>query len=186
MNYKMVHSAEIEKLRISLQFLSFSEAYLYSASLLCANLVSEPSESTYPRGAVVLSLSYHGIELFLKAAILEKKPDEQFKGKPGHDLEYLGKRYEKIYPGKEFNFKVPFGTEEIELVDPDPEIIEEIKKFIAEQKKSTPADQINRYPRDIEGKPWHGIYAFEPTTFSLEIDRVRNDINRLKTKIFKG
>jgi hypothetical protein len=186
MTYKMVHFAEIQNLRASLQFLSFAEAYLYSAFQLCSNLASTPSQSTYPRGTVVLSLSYHGIELFFKAAILEKKPGEQFKGKSGHDLEFLGKRYAKLYPDGKFAFEIPFGTEEIELVTPDPGVVEEIDKFMANHKKATPPDQINRYPRDIEGKPWHGIYAFEPTTFSFEIDRVRNDVTRLKEIIFKG
>lgn len=186
MTYKMVSFAEIEKLRASLQFISFAEAYLYSASQLCSNLASTPSQSTYPRGTVVLSLSRHGIELFLKAAILEKKPDERFNGKSGHDLEFLGKRYAKLYPGGKFAFEIPFGTEEIELVTPDPGVVEESEKLIADHKKATPADQINRYPRGIDGKPWHGNYGFEPTTFSLEIDRVRKDITRLKAIIFKG
>jgi len=59
-----------------MQFLAFSEAYLYSAANLCSILAASPSESTYPKGAVVLSLTFHGIELFLKAAILEKASDE--------------------------------------------------------------------------------------------------------------
>ncbi len=55
-----------------------------------------------------------------EAAILEKVPKEQFCGKTGHDLESLGKRYAKLYPGKKFAFEVPFGTEETKLVNPDP------------------------------------------------------------------
>ncbi|MBW2569261.1 MAG: hypothetical protein JRE47_07785 [Deltaproteobacteria bacterium] len=186
MNYRMVHFSEIESLRASLQFLAFSEAYLYSAAHLCAALAASPTESSYPRGAVVLSLSFHGIELFLKAAILEKVLDEQFCGKAGHDLEFLGKRYANLYPGKKFSFEIPFGTEEIELVNPDPRVIEELNLFMAEHKRATPADQLNRYPRDIEGKPWYGIYAFEPNTFAAVIAKAQQDMTRLKELIFHG
>jgi hypothetical protein len=186
MNYQMVHFSEIESLHASLQFLAFSEAYLYSAARLCAVLAASPAESTYPRGAIVLSLSFHGIELFLKAAILEKVPDEQFGGKAGHDLELLGKRYVNLYPGKKFTFEFPFRTEEIDLVDPDPRVVKELKIFIAVHKRAAPADQLNRYPRDTEGKPWNGIYAFEPNSFSAVIVKARQDVTRLKELIFNG
>lgn len=184
--YQMVHFSEIESLRASLQFLAFSEAYLYSAARLCADLSEFSEESTYPRGAVVLSLTFHGIELFLKAAILEKLPDEQFSGKFGHDLELLGKRYTNLYPGKKFVFEIPFRTEEAVLVDPDPRVVEELKLFITEHKRATPADQLNRYPRDIDGKPWDGIYAFEPNLFAADIAKAQQDVARLKDLIFNG
>ena len=186
MTYQMVHFLEIGSLHTSMQFLSFSEAYLYSAAHLCSVLVASPSESTYPRGAVVLSLTFHGIELFLKAAILEKVSDEQFKGNSGHDLEQLSKRYTNLYPGKKLAFEIPFRTEEADLVDPDPRVVEELKTFITEHKNATPADQINRYPCDTEGRTWNGIYAFEPTTFSSVITKVQQDVTRLKELIFNG
>lgn len=63
----MVHFSEIESFRASLQFLAFSEAYLDSAARLCAVLAASPAESTYPRGTVVLSLAFHGIELFFES-----------------------------------------------------------------------------------------------------------------------
>ncbi len=186
MDWQMVHFSEIESLSASLQFLAFSEAYLYSAARLCSALAASPTESTYPRGAVILSLSFHGIELFLKAAILEKVPNEQFGGKVGHDLEELGKRYANLYPGKKFSFEIPFRTEETDLVNPDPIVVEELKRSIAEHKRATPADQLNRYPRDIEGKPWDGIYAFEPNSFAAVITKAQQDVARLKELIFHG
>lgn len=185
MNYKMVHFSEIESLRPSLQFLDFSEAYLHAAAGLCIVLAEFPSELSYPRGAVVLSLTFHGIELFFKAAILEKAPTHQFGGKAGHDLELLGKKYEKLYPGTQFTFDIPFRTEEIDLADTDPSVIEELKiKKIAEHKRTTPTDQLYRYPRGTGGKQWSDIYAFEPKLFTADMARVRRDVNRLKELIF--
>lgn len=182
----MVHFSEIEELRASLQFLAFSEAYLESAGRLCGVLAEFPTESNYPKGAVVLSLTFHGIELFLKAAILEKVPGEQFSGNVGHDLDHLGKRYANLYPGKKHAFEIPFRNEEVDLVNPDPRLVEELKILMADHKRSTPTDQLHRYPRDIEGNPWEGIYAFEASSFSLVIKKAHQDIARLKELIFHG
>lgn len=182
----MVHFSEIESLSGSLQFLAFSDAYLESAGKLCDTLAAFPAESTYPKGAVVLSLTFHGIELFLKAAILEKVPTEQFSGKAGHDLDTLHKRYANLYRGKKYAFEVPFRDEEIVLVNPDPRILEELKLQIAEHKQAMPADQLHRYPRDIEGNPWKGIFSFEASSFAVVIATVQEDVSRLKELIFNG
>jgi len=101
-------------------------------------------------------------------------------------LETLVKRYTNLYPGKKFSFEIPFRTEEVELVEPDPRVVEELKTFIAEHKKATPPDQLNRYPRDTEGNPWNGIYAFEPNTFLSVITKTQQDVTRLKELIFNG
>lgn len=186
MAWNMVHFSEIETRRASLQFLAFSEAYLESAERLCIALAASPSKSNYPKGAVVMSLAFHGIELFLKAAILEKSPNEQFSGNVGHDLDHLGKRYLNLYPGKKHAFEVPFRDEEIDLVNPDPLILEELKILIAEHKRATPTDQLYRYPRDTEGRLWKGIYAFEASSFATVIRKSRQDIARLMELIFRG
>jgi hypothetical protein len=182
----MVHFSEIESLSASLQFLAFSEAYLESAGQLCGALAASPSESTYPKSAVVLSLTFHGIELFLKAAILEEVPTEQFGGNAGHDLEHLHKRYTNLYPGKSYAFEPPFRDEEFVLVNPDPRILKELRLQIAKHKRAMPTDQLCRYPRNIEGSPWEGIFSFEASSFAGVITKVQEDISRLKELIFNG
>lgn len=186
MTWHMVHFSEIESLSASLQFLAFSDAYLESAGQLCGALAASPAESTYPKGSVVLSLTFHGIELFLKAAILEKVPTEQFRGNVGHNLDALHKRYADLYCGKEYAFEVPFRDEEIALVNPDPRILEELKLQIAKHKRATPADQLHRYPRNIEGNQWEGIFSFEASSFVGIIATVQENIARLKKLIFNG
>lgn len=182
----MVHFSEIGSLRPSLQFLAFSDAYLESAGRLCDVLDAHPTQSNYPKGAVVLSLAFHGIELFLKAAILEKAPNEQFGGTVGHNLEHLGKRYANLCSGKKYAFDIPFRDEEILLVDPDPRVVEELKIAIAEHNRATPTDQLHRYPRDIQGNAWEGFYSFDATSFAPVISRVQEDISRLRKLIFIG
>jgi hypothetical protein len=186
MNWHMVHFSEIESFRASLQFLAFSDAYVDSAERLCAVLAGSPAESTYPRGAVVLSLAFHGLELFLKAAILEKSPNEQFKGRAGHDLDRLHKRYVSLYRGKKYAFDIPFRAEETHIVNFDPRIVEELKVLILKHKCANPIDQLHRYPRCPKGKPWEGIYAFEANSFAADLTKAQQDIARLKELIFHG
>ncbi|MBN8476123.1 hypothetical protein [Sulfuritalea sp.] len=186
MSWHMVHCSEIESLRTPLQFLTFSEAYLDSAARLCAIRAASPNESSYPRGAVILSLAFHGIELFLKAAILEKAPEERFGGRAGHDIEYLYKRYKNLFPGAEYVIEVPFRKRGIDSSGLNLPITEELRDSVNAHERATPTDQLHRYPRNMEGQPWQGIYAFEPNSFSLTISQVQEDISRLRESIFLG
>lgn len=133
-----------------------------------------------------MSVTLHGIELFLKAAILEKAPNEQFGGNVGHDLARLHKRYANLYPGKKHAFEVPFRDEEVVLANTDSRILEELKLRIAEHKRATPADQLHRYPRDTDGNPWKGFHSFEASSFAGLIGQVQEDIARLKELIFNA
>lgn len=186
MAWNMVHFDEIQSLSPSRQFLEFSDAYVDSAETLCSIIAAEASESSYPKGAVIMSLAFHGIELFLKAAILEKSPGERFKGRAGHDLELLGDKYKALYPNEEYRFEVPFRNEEASLLNPDPQVLEELKRYIEEHKKTTPEDQLHRYPRDMNGNSWKGLYAFEAQLFLGTIAKLRKDIARLNKLIFSG
>lgn len=185
-NFHPLYLSEIAPLPASSQFFVFSEAYLYSAKRLCDILAASPGESSFPRGAVVMSLAFHGIELFFKAAILHKYPTEKFKGCLGHDLECLKKRYANLYPKKEFYFKNPFLDEEIDLSNFDPFVAEQYMLYLDDLKQATPKDQLYRYPKDKEGNPWKGVYAFEPISFSDEISMAQQNIARLKELIVHG
>ena len=126
MTLRMVTESDLAPLSIPLKFLSFSDAYLDSASRLCTVLKRSPRKFNYARGSVVLYLTFHAIELFLKGAILERKPNEKL---GNHDIEVLSRRYKKLYPGMKYEFHAPFiSRNEVDLSDLfSPEIIEEIK-----------------------------------------------------------
>ena len=49
---------------------------LDSAVNLCENMVSSPKKQIYSKGVVILYLTFHAVELFLKGAILKKAPNE--------------------------------------------------------------------------------------------------------------
>jgi hypothetical protein len=168
MNKKIVGNWEIDRSPIPDQFIAFSEAYLDSASRLCKILKLSTRKRSYPRGAVVLFLTFHSIELFLKAAILLKYP----KDKLHHNVERLMGRYKELYPEKQFDFEIPFKTEYI--------------GFEPSHKKPAPPmqDQLSRYPIGKNYETWPGAIAFEPESFLSIIESLQIDFHRLKEEIF--
>ena len=151
-------------------FFSFSEAYIDSARRLCVVLKRSTRKASYQRGCVVLYLTFHASELFLKGAILAKSPNEKL----NHDLQGYYKRYNKLYPQKEYRFEIPFGTEYLGF---EPELIEQLKK------QELPQDQLHKYPTDKSGKKWEGAFAFEPIELLKTIEKLRDDFNAIENMI---
>jgi hypothetical protein len=168
----MVGSWQIDNLPIPLQFMAFADAYLDSGDRLCKVLSRSTRKRSYPRGAVVLFLTYHAIELFLKAAILYRYPKEGLH----HNVEQLHNRYRALYPAKRYEFIVPFKTEYLGF-EPSQ---------LAEKKRSMPTqDKVNRYPSNKKGEVWDGVFVFEPNSFQPIIAQLQADFARLKNEIFK-
>ena len=166
---KMVGNWEIDQRPIPEQFRAFSEAYLDSAYRLCKILKISTRKRTYPRGAVVQFLTFHAVELFLKAAILNKYPNEGLH----HDLEHLKNRYKALYPGKKFNFDEQFKP--TSYLGFEPHEIEPVK---------IPQDQLNRYPINKDFEVWEGAIGFKPESFLMVIERLQSDFDRISEMIF--
>lgn len=184
MTWRMTVESEIASLSIPLQYLLFSHAYLDSASRLCAVLKRSSRKSNYARGSVVLYLTFHAIELFLKGAILERSPNTSVKT---HDVEALRKRYNNLYPGMKYAFHAPFISEEDEAdlnALLGPEVIKEFQIHIKNSKQNNPWHQRHQYPRNLEGQPWAGAVGFEAGAFLVEIQKLKAEIARLKNLIF--
>lgn len=149
------------------QFAAYALAYLDSAQRLCTTLAVSHKRATFERGAVVLYLTAHAVELFLKGAILRKAPTERF----SHDLEHLHNRYVALYPARRFWLtKEPFKTEYFGMD----------KAEIAKAKQCQPAvDQLYRYPEDKSGKPWIALLGFEASSYAKELTVLRADFERL-------
>lgn len=168
---QILASWQLNSMSVPQQFIAFADAYLDSAERLCKVLRISTRKATYERGAVVLYLTFHSVELFLKAAILEQFPNEKLH----HNIEHYNKRYRNLYPKKKYILDIPFQTKYLGFEPP------EIKKL----KKSQPSqEQINRYPIDKNGKKWNGAFAFDPDSFLREIYRLKSDFTRLKNLIF--
>lgn len=165
---RMVGNWELSGKPIPLQFLAFAEAYLDSAYRLCNILKRSTKKRTYPRGAVVLYLAFHSVELFLKAAILKKSPSEGL----SHDIKQLSNRYRALYPGKKYQLEIPFGTEYLGFEPPE------------KLPTPPPQDQTNRYPIDKKYKEWEGAYGFVPESFLSTLENLKTDFDRIKREIF--
>ena len=129
-SWHMLTNSRLLSLPPPQQLESLALAYLESAQSLCDALADDPKDATFEKGAVVLYLSAHAVELFLKAAILRKTPSETF----AHDLEHIYNRYRALFPAKRFAFtSMPFSSEYPGMT----------KQEIAEVKRENP-DQIGR------------------------------------------
>jgi len=184
MTRRMVVESDLASLSIPLKFLSFSDAYLDSASRLCTVLKRSPRKSNYARGSVVLYLMFHAIELFLKGAILERKPNEKL---GNHHIQGLSNRYDNLYKGKKYKFHAPFissGDKADFSEFFSPEDIEQIRIYIKKSEKKNPLDQRHRYPGNREGQPWDGAIGFEPESCLVEIKKLKADIAQLANLIF--
>ena len=183
MTWRMVSESDLASLSIPLRFLSRSDAYLDSASRLCTVLKRSPKKSNYDRGSVVLFLTRHAIELFLKGAILERKPNEKL---GSHDIQALSKQYNNLYRDKKYELHAPFiNKDEADLSDLySPEDIEEVKSFIKKSERKNPPDQRYRYPGNREGQPWDGAVGFEPESCLVVIKKLKADIAQVANLIF--
>lgn len=153
------------------QYFNFAIAYLDSAQRLCNVLSRSTRKATYERGAVVLFLAHHALELFYKAAVLRKNPNER----RSHNLQKLRECYLKFYPEKCLQIPTLFYTS-----------YEECAKEHAARLQglaSIPIDQLYRYPEAKNGKPWQIYDSFEAFSFSIELAGLRKSINLVWNQI---
>lgn len=165
-NWNLLMPDPAESADLPGQYFALALAYLDSAKRLCELLARSYRTATYERGAVVLFLAAHAVELYLKGAILRAAPNETF----SHDLEHLHNRYKVLYPAKRFKFVNVFRVEYPEMSAAER----------AEAKKaSPPVDQLHRYPADKKNNPWPGLYAFEANSFLEDLRHLNTEFRRL-------
>lgn len=158
---------------ISEKLLFYSDAYLDSAVILCESLVNDPKKQTYSRGVVILYLTFHAVELFLKGAVLKKAPNELL----NHKVEDYEKRYNNLYPAKRFKLDLPFKIEHLSF---EPNEIAQLDLEIPSQ------DQVNRYPIDKNGNEWKQPHAFEPYSFQNTLNNLKQNLESVRKEIKKG
>jgi len=168
--WNLLPASRLEALPREQRYFEYSEAYLDSATRLCKVLARSTRKADFQRGAVVLYLVQHALELFYKGAILRKAPKERLV----HGVPALRARYLKLYPAKGFLIQSTFVPSYANLTTAE----------IAQVRGSEPpSDQIFRYPEDKEGTPWQGLFAFEATSFVGEISALKNDFARVRAAI---
>ena len=166
--HRMGHETPIE-----VQFEALALAYLDSAQRLCKILVRSSRKATFERGAVVLYLTFHSIELFLKGGIVRKRPHEHF----GHDVNKLVKRYAKLYPAHKFAFDIPFGLARNASGQ---------QTVTSSEELSGPLHQRMRYPVNHKGMLWQGAEGFEPNSFLEDLSSLESVFRRNITLYSSG
>ena len=152
------------------QYFEYADAYLDSAQRLCTVLARSTRKASFQRGAVVLYLVQHALELFYKGAILKAFPKERL----SHGVPQLRARYLSLYPGKSFRIRPTFVPSYENLT----------KAQVAQVKGlEPPGDQLFRYPEDKRGVPWNGLHAFEAASFCREIGALQEEFNRARAKL---
>lgn len=168
----MIVDSELLELSIPDRFFKYSESYGNGAKALVEKMVSDNSQATWPNAAVVLMLSVHSVELFLKGAIF--KSDSKAKI-AHHNIESLFEKYCQIYKEEKYYFDMPFKTEYLGMSEEEIEVLKE-------NKRPTPS-VLYRYPTETGEVEWEGAYGFEASSFSPVISCLLQDYQRLR-KLF--
>lgn len=167
----MVTDNEIRLLSVSERLFAYADAYLLAATTMCGHMAHGQQSANWPQGAVVLMLSAHSVELFLKGAILARSPTENVWAR-NHNLEKLREDYQRCFQEPDFAWDIPFSIECLGEFD-------EVE--IAQLKGKTPEPSIlYRYPVQKNAKEWEGCYGFEPHSFSVVLKEVRKAFDRIR------
>ncbi|MBN2704784.1 MAG: hypothetical protein JXR23_11305 [Pontiellaceae bacterium] len=172
----MIGNWQISDLEHPKQCLELGLANLDASILLCGMMNSKSFPETFHHAKVIMSLAYHGVELFLKYGIGKKKdgncPD-------GHFLLVLKNEYIQLYPEPEFQFEVPFINKYIGFTDEQVE--EKIKQV--KKDKEPPYDQQLRYYRDKNGNQWSGVHGFKPNDYLDHLKELKQTLIGISKKI---
>lgn len=170
---KLITNNEFNLLSETDQYFSYAHAYLDAASILCHKLTEEDKDLLmWSSATVIIFLTAHAVELFLKAAIICRQPDQQ---KRSHGLNELAELYNSIYHQPEFDWNVPLKTE-----FPDGMTEKEIK----DSKLKEIIHSIHyRFPDSNK----HGAgESFAPVAFLDILDHLKSDFVRIRAIIDKS
>ena len=169
-----VSSKQIQNLSLAEQHVLNAEAYLYSSKLICQSMIDNLDFNTYSLACSCMFNARLAVELFLKAALIEKRDNIKLT----HVIEELRDEYRRVYPDSRYSWDVPFCLEVYGYKE------EDIPSVIKKSVKKHPQDQMLRYPMGRDRKEW-GVYStFSAKEFIVELNKIENDFNRLKYEIF--
>lgn len=173
----MIHSSEFDNVPIPNRYFCLARAYIDASRVLCASLIAEEFAFQYSSARVIMHLYRHSIELFLKGAILHKSGKNSLSH---HLLPDLVADYKALFPGSEYAFDIPFGTE-----NPSEDGAEAIWHVPIEQfdQYHKTLDQRYRYPTDKKGNLFDELEGFVPDMFMNESAQIQAEFLKLEKKI---
>jgi len=141
--------------------------FIEAAHHLCEQMVEDEFSRQYRSSRVLLHLTHHAVELFVKGAIMAATHERP---RLTHRLRELIAQYERIYPAAEFHFSVPF-----ELNDDEKQ--QELFQDIA--LPPIAVAESFRYATSVDGSCFNDIEPFDPESYLEQITELYNKFNRL-------
>ena len=171
MDYRMAVDSELLELSIPERFFAYAEAYCNGAKALTEQMASDADQSNWPNAAVVLMLSVHSVELFLKGALFQNDSKAKINH---HNIDALFDLYCQEFSGNEYSFDMPFKTEYLGMSETEIEILNK-------QHKSPAPSVLYRYPTASgEQEEWEGAYGLEASSFLPVLSQLSDDFKRLR------
>ncbi len=170
----MIHSEKFQGLPIEDQYFSLAHGYLEGSRVLCEAMLNDDYAPQYSHTRIILHLCRHAVELFLKGAIssaTKSQPPQT------HHLANLVIEYERVLPGSEFRFDVPFGIESPGTPDFFDDLADSLHKTL---------DQRYRYPTDRNGKPFSEPAGFIPSMFMSDLETLSNAFSQVEFHLKKA
>jgi len=118
--------------------------------------------------SVVLMLSAHAAEMFLKGAIMYRKPEASNKT---HNIDALADTYREIFPQPHFQWEIPFAVHLFEN--------QEFRDKSSKVATGEPSIRY-RYPVNNNGADWQGAFAFEPSMMAKSLLVLSEDFQRIE------
>ncbi|MEK6762379.1 MAG: hypothetical protein AABY96_06655 [Nitrospirota bacterium] len=184
----MLTHSDIEHLTVPEQLFGYANAYRSSAAVLCSKFESADDVTfcTWPNAVVVLMLTAHAVELFLKGVLLKRTGDKVWSY--GHKIDKLAEKYRETFQAEpSFTWDIPFASTltetewiaQMKQVNPDTTDAE-LKNLIS----GVPDPSIlYRYPVNKHGEKWQGLYGFYPPEFNQILSRVECDFDRIRSQL---
>lgn len=158
------------------KMLWLSMAYADASLALCEKMIKDDSSRNYFNTRVILYLSRHAFELFLKAAIWSQSGKNPSKT---HRLDKLHIQYQTLFPHEKYALDPPFTRQILE--DSDAGLFP--GSLTSYQNTH---DQRFRYSHDASGDPFEDQDAFDVLDYEILINRFRIQLQGMILKIDWG
>jgi len=167
---KMLVYSDMNALPVAKRQTAYAEAYRRAAETICSEMMQDAGAYTWPTASVVLMLSAHAVEIFLKGAIHHRDPTAHF---GSHDIAYLEREYRSRFPEASFELDVLFKVEAFGATE---EELKELKSMVP------PPSILYRYPVK-KGREYEAALGFAPESMLLALQALQADFRRIDMQL---
>lgn len=161
---------DIDQTEVPMEYICQARSYLDAAEKLNSLMCDSEWSATFNRGRVVMWLTFHATELYLKGLVLKLDVGAKV---GGHSLASLTETLNGLCPSAKCD--PPFG---VEPLPPGSGLAEEAAQI------ERRFHEMLRYPTNKTGDIWEGVHSFSPHTFAAVVETTRSSYERLFSQIF--